>query len=392
MARWVLLGNLDNRRVAFFEAALEAVGEPVAERLALGDALTAPDRLAHLLVTLPRPVVVRLESPGEDFAVTRRLLAMGAVEAEAEGGRHLAAEVVESLEHDLGRILYPRQWFLGYRAALRAWSVTLAEAGPGVFVMNAPEDIEVMFDKTATCEALASRGIPVPPWLGPVTCYEGLCAAMDTHGVERAFVKLLHGSSASGVIAFSRLRNLQAITSMSRAVVGGEVRFYNSLRLSMLRDEREIAEAVDFVLCDGGRAEAWVPKGRVRGRPFDVRVVVIGGEARHAVVRIGRTPLTNLHLGNERGEVEEVEAQLGAEAWRSMLGTCEAVAGAFPRSLYAGVDLATGEDEASRWIIEANAFGDLLPNVVSRGVDTYRAEVEAMLRRVQAAELGEVMG
>ena len=50
----------------------------------------------------------------------------------------------------------------------------------------------------------------------------------------------------------------------------------------------------------------------------------------------------------------------------------------FPGSLHVGVDLLIGPDYRGHAVLEANAFGDLLPGVLSGGMDTWEAEVRAV--------------
>ena len=50
----------------------------------------------------------------------------------------------------------------------------------------------------------------------------------------------------------------------------------------------------------------------------------------------------------------------------------------FPESLHLGLDVLFTPGFRSHYLLEINAFGDLLPNVVHRGVNAYEAEVEAM--------------
>ena len=76
-----------------------------------------------------------------------------------------------------------------------------------------------------------------------------------------------------------------------------------------------------------------------QGYPFDLRVVVIAGVAKHFVVRLGKSPMTNLHLGNARGDAALFLQQIGAQTWREIRQTCEAAFAVFPKGLYAGVDL-----------------------------------------------------
>ena len=53
-----------------------------------------------------------------------------------------------------------------------------------------------------------------------------------------------------------------------------------------------------------------MPKAGLAGHVFDLRVVVIAGRARHAVVRMSRGPMTNLHLLNRRGAFSSTEFEL----------------------------------------------------------------------------------
>ena len=65
----------------------------------------------------------------------------------------------------------------------------------------------------------------------------------------------------------------------------------------------EVADLIDALAREGVQVEEWLPKAGLDESVFDLRVVVIGGEARHAVVRMGPGPMTNLHLGNRRGDL-----------------------------------------------------------------------------------------
>ena len=41
-------------------------------------------------------------------------------------------------------------------------------------------------------------------------------------------------------------------------------------------------------------------KATLDQRAYDIRQLVAGGQAGHAIMRLSRTPITNLHLRNER--------------------------------------------------------------------------------------------
>ena len=51
----------------------------------------------------------------------------------------------------------------------------------------------------------------------------------------------------------------------------------------------------------------------------------------------------------------------------------------FPRSLYGGLDVLVPQGVGDPFLLEINAFGDLLPNLLHREQDTYTAEILAAL-------------
>jgi hypothetical protein len=157
-------------------------------------------------------------------------------------------------------------------------------------------------------------------------------------------------------------------------------RLYNRLRVNHYTDERQVAAIVDRLGADGLHVERWFPKAGHDGRVFDLRVVVIAGRAGHVVARTSRTPLTNLHLGNARGDLAALRSAIGAERWAAAMAVAERAAACFPGSLHAGVDLMLGPGFERVAVAEVNAFGDLLPGVLDeRGRDTYAAEVDAVV-------------
>ncbi|MGW4464163.1 STM4014 family protein [Micromonospora sp. NPDC004704] len=346
----VVVGNPDNRRVGMFRAtAVPAWPGPVR---------TLPWReLARGPVRLPDRAVVRVDSPGEDPEVDRLL--RGADTPAAHG------EIVDAAA-----------WYAGLRAGLDRLATAARDAG--ATLLNDPGDIAVMFDKRAGHARLTGAGIPVPAALPAAPAdYGDLRATMRTAGWARVFVKPAHGSSASGVLALETASGrVQATTSVELAADG---RLFNSLRVRRYRTEREVAAIVDRLAPDGLHVERWFPKAGLGGRTVDLRVLVVAGEPGHVVVRSSRGPLTNLHLGNNRGDLAEVRAAMGEPAYAAALDTCVRAAACFPRSLHAGVDLMIGTDWRRHMVAEVNAFGDLLPNLVDHaGRDGYAAQLHAL--------------
>lgn len=345
------MGNPENRRVALFTAAVERAGLPAPE--------VFPWREVLVNGRVPGPgTLVRIDSPGENAEVEHRLRVLG--------GDHAA----EPAAH--GEIVGAAAVFAGLGVALDRIA-----AGGGT-LLNQPADILTMTAKPRCHALLTAAGIPVPPALDtPVTGYESLRKAMDTAGWNRVFVKAAYGSSASGVLALAVAGpRIMAMTSVEL----NNNKIFNNLRVRRYDAEAPIAAIVDRLAPDGLHVERWFPKAALDNRVLDLRVVVIAGRAEHIVVRTSQSPMTNLHLGNARGDVSAVRAAAGEQAWAAAMDTCVQAAACFPQTLHAGVDLMFRTGWRTHAIAEVNAFGDLLPRVESpEGLDTYGAQVAAVL-------------
>lgn len=374
---FVVIGNPGCPRVAFFQEALVRCELPPAELVSYADLIAGRATLEHAVTP---GAVVRLESPGRDFDVEKALLAAGADEPAAGRPTRISREQATQLAFDKGRIWYPRQWYLGFRAVLRRIAEQLSRCPPHR-LLTPPADVEVLFDKPRCQARFAQAGIPVPRTLGSVRSYEELRERMRQAGCHSVFVKFAHGSSASGVVAYrTRGDRQEALTTAEMVRSDGELRLYNSRLIRRYSQPAEVAELIDALGQEGVQVEEWLPKAGLDGSLFDLRVVVIGGEARHVVVRVSQGPMTNLHLGNRRGDLSAVVARMSPDRWQAARRTCERAAAVFPHSLLLGIDLLIAPDYRRFAVLEANAFGGLLPGVLSEGEDTYEAEARAVLR------------
>lgn len=374
MLNFVTIANPENRRVGFFQQALEHFNLPPATIVNYADLIAGKDTLERF--DAPN-TIIRFDSPERNFEVDKAIIAAGADVSDDGQHQRISAADAMLLEFDKGRILYPRQWYLGWRYLLQQWEKQLRCP-----TMNHPPDIAAMFDKPLCHELFSCNGIPVARSLNPIRNYDELREQMRHKGCDRVFVKLSHGSAASGVVAYyTHPRGECAITTVERVRENGQTLLYNSRKIRQYTRREEVADIINILTAEGVQVEAWLPKAYLLGCQFDVRVVVIDGEAQHIVVRLGKSPMTNLHLGNERGDAEEFLSKVGPENWQAMQQTCEAAAGLFPNSLYCGVDLLVAPDFKHHGILEINAFGDLLPGIFWHGLDTYTSEVKAMVNR-----------
>lgn len=381
MTGFSIIGNPDDRRITLFSKALHRLGLPPAQIIRYYDLLTGQVSLADCITP---GSIVRIESPGHDFEIERLLLHLGNEAEDAEEGNYerLSRREINTLTFDKGRILSSRQWYLGYSQLLTQMEQQLAPIQHRL--MNTPANIRLMFDKRACYALLASHGIIVPETLPPVQSYDELLAAMRQRGLLRAFIKIAHGSSASGVVAFRMDRTgtrQQAITTAEMVHTGQQTRLYNSRRLHTYQNHHEIATLINALCRQRVHVEAWWPKASFAGKVFDLRILTIAGHARHAVARLSHSPLTNLHLRNERVDAATIQTFLGKERWQTALHECEQAARLF-ESLYIGVDLLFSHNLQHHAILELNAFGDLLLNVLYQNQDTYTTEIQAMLTEV----------
>ncbi|WP_327421000.1 STM4014 family protein [Streptomyces sp. NBC_01527] len=363
--RFAVVGVPGNRRVTLFQEAVRAAGLPTPR------VVPWPDVLRGEVAFRPGETV-RMDSPGEDAEVDRLLRAVD----------------------DPTRVEGTARWYARFTAAVR--EVARAAAAAGAELLDDPGDVAVLFDKRLCHGVLDGAAVPVPASAtsgagAPVVRgWADVRALMAGHRMPRAFVKLAHGSSASGVLAVETAGpgRVRATTSVERDSAG---RLFNSLRVRRCTTEREVAAIVDALAPDGLHIERWLPKASQHGRSADLRVVVVAGRATHAVVRTSRSPMTNLHLGGERGDLDEVRVAVRAAggSWAEVLAVCERAAACFPETLCVAVDLLPATGWRRFAVGEVNAFGDLLPRLTglpgsgAEGLDTYAAQVAAVLNRAR---------
>ncbi|MBN9519022.1 STM4014 family protein [bacterium] len=365
-----MVGNPGGPRVAGFAAALARRGWPPPVMVPWLDVLAGHDRLAELVAA---GTLVRLDSPGRDFAVERHLLARGADEPDDEdaAASHLPAGAARDLPFEKGRVLSPRQWYRGFRVVLRE----LAGRFPDARWLTPPADVIDLFDKRRCRARLAAAGVTVPAAVGPARSCDELLAAMHAAGRMRVFVKLACGSSGSGVVAFAVGRGrVQATTTVELVRRAGRWLMFNSRRVRRYETPAEVAALFDTLCPEGVVVEEWVPKAGLRDQTCDLRVLAIAGEPRHAVARLSRTPITNLHLLNDRADADELRAVVPPERWDAALADCRRAAAAFAGCWHLGIDLAFTPGFRRHAVFEANAFGDLLPGIHWNGLDTYEAQ------------------
>ena len=354
----LLLATQGSKRVRLLQAARAHLRLPPAQVLEWRDWLRQP---ALLEDSLRQTGPLKIEPPGDDPAAHLLLLQAGC--------RLLDRPLVSAPAH--GELLAMDAWFAGFTNAMQSLARQLA-AMPQIRVVNSPAEICLMTDKLACQRHLAAHGVPIPALLGPVESYEHLQSLLHEHQLDRVYLKPRYGSSASGVVAYRRNKagRHQATTSAALHRTEGATRLMNSKRMARYESEHDIAALVDALAAQELYAEAWLNKPRCGDSHYDLRVVTVAGRPAHRVARIGAQMMTTLHLDNQRGDAAGL---LNAADLAALEEASAQAARAFPHSHVTGYDLVVRQGQAH--VLEANAFGDLLPGLLWQGADTYAAQL-----------------
>ena len=390
----MLIGNSENRRIQFLLDAVrkaqgkERSGIEVSVEVLTYEELLSSANLSDLLArkflyyaqkhSFER-LVIKLESPGENFSIEKALIIRGALLCEQLDNQGVAYPKLDDLVFDQGKIIYLREWFFGYKSFLESLENALAElAGQyPIELLNSPKSVIQLFDKPQCLDVLANSGIAVPKRLPKFESYAELKRQMTLLNCYRVFVKLSYGSSASGVIALQvnpRLGKVKATTSIEAVETKHGITLYNSLKIRTYTDERTVARIVDRLIPEEIYAEQWIPKAQLGKENFDIRLVLMDGRACHRLFRSSHSPITNLHLGNKKRYENDFDK--GPEYIRLSSVVAKSAGKLFPQARNIGFDILISQRAKKPVIIEMNAFGDLLPTASFMGKNIWDYQVE----------------
>jgi glutathione synthase/RimK-type ligase-like ATP-grasp enzyme len=360
--QFIIVGNPENRRVITFCETVQQLGYGMPTVISYAGWLSGREH-----PEFPPTGIVKIDSPGENDAVRKMLVVRGGGEA--------------TKPDDYGAIKDMQAWYSGYCGWLQEARDVINEQ-PSLQVMNDPADIQLQFNKPQCQALLQQQGVPVPFRLPAFTSYDDLVQKMQQHGLQKVFIKPAHASSASGVIAFRKSdHRVQAITSAEMITTTAGLHLYNSLNVRTYTSELEIARLINRMIPENVFAEEWLPKATLNGRFFDVRVLTIAGKARHTVIRTSSHIITNLHLGNRRGDMNEFITSVGANKLNEIKQLAEKAAACFPASLYMGIDILLTANLRKTVVLEINAFGDLLPGLLDEGETCYEAQIRTIVNK-----------
>ncbi len=363
--RLVIIGDPLGRRCHQFLAQIDEMGGIDAEVVSWADVIQARGCLDNF-EAFDRPGFVRIESTGENFELTRGLLS--ASSDDSQDWRTLA--------YRKGWLVHPRLVFDGFCRVMSGLEKSF-QVRPHLRPLARPRDVIEMFDKNRTVTRLIENEVSTPEILPVMAGINGeeLVTTIKRSGHAAVYAKLNTGASATGIAAIdTRQSELSAQTSMLR--IGGDI--YNTLQLQNI-DEKQLVPLLDFLAAEGLCLQRGIHKARIDGMGFDIRVIVISGKPEFTIFRLSSAPMTNLHFGGRRGDVESCRHRIPTRAWLDAMDSCIEVAGLYDAQMV-GIDLAFERGYFRHYIIEVNAFGDFFPGWKdTQGRSIYQVEIESLL-------------
>jgi len=329
----LIIGNPDNRRVTFFVEACKE-NEILCDTFSWIEFLQDPESFREIIFDYD---VLKIESFGEDFLVFKMLLLRGAQNAALEKYSFIEEEKIHQLENEKGLIKYSRQAYLGMKWALA--EVNNICQGKIKF-LNSPDAISKMFDKKETHRCLEQNNISKTAFLGQIDSFSALQNLLRQQKTSQVFIKLAHGSSSSGVMAyrFSKQKHLLK-SSVELSQKGGEIKCFNSLKIRTYQKENEVEKIIDELGKENLIVEKWEPKAKLGRETFDLRLVVINQQVGHTVMRCSHSPMTNLHLGNRRGDLLQLIEKIGTKFWEDIKILAIEATNAIEGANVSGVDI-----------------------------------------------------
>ena len=342
--------------------------QPQIELLHWRDVIERRGRLEGL-ITATRPSLLRIESPARDPQLLEQLARASDACSDGE------PEYREATQDLTGRILSPQAVYAGLCCVLDGLAQSLGRSKTLRPTANV-SDIAILFDKNRTTERLAAAGIPTPLSFRPRGLPGDLLAELRKRKWKRAFIKLAHGSCASGLAVVEGCSGEpSAITTMIE--IGGH--YHNTFRLQRLAGS-DLSRALAFLIREGATAQVEIPKPLLGGQNFDLRVVVVRGQVAATIFRVSSHAMTNLHLGGWRGDPEACRRLIPQRQWLDGLDCCVAAASLFDVPAI-GVDLVFQRHSYQPYILELNAFGDFVRDWKDdQGRTIYQREIESTAR------------
>ncbi len=370
---FVILAGKNDIRVSEFQKALSRQSLSAAHIITYREYIRSPEVLYKTPAN--NNFILRIDSPGRDLKAQALITELGIPALKKANKPYESVQNITANSQEKGRIIAPNQFYYGFKHILQQIENQI-DQHTDIQVMNHPFDIQLAFDKYACQRYLLANDIPIAEPFEEIHNYQQLRDAMKVKKIPRVFIKLKHGSSASGIIALETSKDrVQIKTTIETERRKNHLTLFNSRKIRQSNDEAYIESLVDILCTMEVQVERWIPKAQLSGHNVDLRILMIAGKAQHKVLRMSHTPMTNLHLLNQRAEVELLKNKMSKQAWESLIDSCEKVAKLFPKSLYIALDVVVSIGLKKHFILEVNAFGDLLKNTFYKGLSPQEAQI-----------------
>lgn len=374
--KFVIIGDLSGRRVQAFIECLKKSNIHTYQVLSWLELVKSDSAFVN---SIEKNTVVKIEPPEKDMNIYRELLKLG----DLHNG--LKIREINEIDFSYFPIIAPRQWYEGLENLL----INLQDASnnlvhKNIVWLNDINETLLMMDKCKTYDFLATKTreteFYLPSQIAAPTNYNEF---KEIHGEMTAqyFIKLRYGSGGTGVLAYKnnpKLNQEKIWTSLNFEVVGGKKIFYSNNKVNCFEDKNKVKELIHWVLVNGAHIEEWIPKATYQGASFDTRAFVLQDKAEYLISRLSKSPITNLHLGNQRMESKAI---LSKEQVATIATAAEKVMKLFNQSTFAGIDIVCSTGFRP-YVIDVNPFGDFFHNLLGTEDNVHYLEIKAAIRRV----------
>lgn len=370
---FVIIGDLVGRRIEAFTKCLKQLELNNFKIITWAEILKD---IAVLEKNLEPNTIIKLEPPEKDMEIYRALLKYG-----HEKGS-LSDSYIDKIDFSDYKIIAPKQWYYGFELiSKKIKSICEKNKLKNLYLMNDIDEMLIMMDKKQTYkhlnQQLETAKFNLPKKFHTPENYEEF---QDLYGNKpmKAFIKLRYGSGSTGVLGYAnnpKRKEMVIYTSLNN----DNGNFYSNYKVNRFTEKNKIQTLINWVLDNGAHIESWIPKAKHHKKAFDTRSFVIDKESKYLLTRLSKTPITNLHLKNERANSSEIMTKSNLQIVRS---ASEDVMNIFNKSLYSGIDVVTTEDNKP-YIIDVNPFGDLFHNLLGTDQNVYFLEIKKALEIIR---------
>ncbi len=242
--------------------------------------------------------------------------------------------------------------------------------------LNAPNAIKAALDKKLSKKIIQKNKIHTPFFFEePVFSFDKLNELMTHKNIFSVFIKPNFGSGASGVAAYRFFKNKHVLFHSSKLF---EKTLINTKRIYKIENYSEIKKITDVLLKQNCIIEEWIPKASFNDYSYDLRCVCQFGKLDFILVRLSKSPMTNLHLNNKPLDFDELNLSAGIK--QKIYDICEKTMKSFENLNYAGLDIGLTQNTNEPFVIEINGQGDLIYKDIFNENIIYKNQIREMIK------------